>query len=132
MIGTLDEIYQDMKSGVYDFTDNGKCTSCGACCTALLPVTRKEWRDIKRYIKKHNIKPCDHVTGTPFASKPNVDITCPFRDNVNRICTIYELRPAICKAFKCDKSSKNELDKYDAEFAKKDMNVVNMWELFDD
>lgn len=59
-------------------------------------------------------------------------MTCPFRDNVNRICTIYELRPAICKAFKCDKSSKNELDKYDAEFAKKDMNVVNMWELFDD
>lgn len=29
MIGTLQEVIRDMKSGVYDFTKNGKCVGFG-------------------------------------------------------------------------------------------------------
>ena len=130
MIGSLEEVYKSMEDGTYDFTDNGKCTSCGACCSAILPMTRNEIREIKRYIRKKNIKLSNHVVGTPFLQKPEIDMTCPFRDNVNRICKIYEFRPVICRTFRCDKTSKGERDKQDEEFAKKDFKVVNLWEIF--
>ena len=50
MIGTLEETIREMKNGVYDFTDNGKCTSCGQCCSAILPLSKKEIKEILRYI----------------------------------------------------------------------------------
>lgn len=31
-----------------------------------------------------------------------VDMTCPFRDERNKKCLIYEIRPEICRVFKCD------------------------------
>lgn len=31
-----------------------------------------------------------------------VDMTCPFRDERNKKCLIYEIRPAICRAFMCN------------------------------
>lgn len=34
MIGTLQQAYEDMEHGVYDFTKNGKCSDCGQCCSA--------------------------------------------------------------------------------------------------
>lgn len=39
---TLDEFWNDVKHGVYNFTKDGKCVSCGNCCTAILPVTKAE------------------------------------------------------------------------------------------
>ena len=50
---TLQKVYEDMKHGVYNFTKDGKCTKCGNCCTALLPVTKQE---LKEGIKAHLIK----------------------------------------------------------------------------
>ena len=105
MIGTIQQAIDDMKSGVYDYTDNGKCTSCGQCCSNLLPLSSKEIKEIRRYIKKKRIKPCKHFY--PTAVKM-FDLTCPFRDNDKNICVIYEVRPAICRDFKCDKP-KNEI-----------------------
>ena len=40
-----------------DFTINGKCSNCGECCGSILPVTKKEIKRIKAYVRKHNIKP---------------------------------------------------------------------------
>ena len=31
-----------------------------------------------------------------------VDMTCPFRDEANKKCLIYEIRPAICREFMCN------------------------------
>ena len=39
---SLAEVLNDMKHGVYNFTKDGKCTKCGNCCTALLPMTKDE------------------------------------------------------------------------------------------
>lgn len=51
---TLEKVYQDMKHGVYNFTENGRCTCCGNCCTALLPMTKVELkiRGVSRLILK--------------------------------------------------------------------------------
>lgn len=80
---------------ITNFTNNGKCSSCGACCSDILPISESEVQQIKAYIKKHDIKERRHLTSAK-------DITCPFRDDAKNICTIYEVRPEICRAFKCD------------------------------
>lgn len=43
-IGTLEQVRKDFEHGVYDMTENGKCTGCGNCCSNLLPMTKKKLR----------------------------------------------------------------------------------------
>ena len=33
-----------------------------------------------------------------------IDMTCPFRDEANKKCTIYSVRPDICRDFVCNHS----------------------------
>lgn len=101
MIGTLEKVQRDMARGVTDFTDNGRCVGCGQCCTNLLPMTDKEIKRIKRYIREHSIK---EQKVSPLYAKPMFDLTCPFmRKDVSKDrCTIYPVKPEICTAFKCD------------------------------
>ena len=87
--------------GFENFTINGKCSGCGSCCSDFLPISQAEIQTIKRYIKKHNIKASVHFEAVMGR---NTDFTCPFRDNAKKICTIYEVRPAICRVFSCDQS----------------------------
>ena len=77
-----------------DNTDNGICIECGECCGTLLPLREKEIAKIKRYIKRHKIKPIKH----------DADY-CPFLDATKEThkCNVYEVRPHICRDFKCDK-----------------------------
>ena len=81
---------------VKDFTKDGKCSNCGECCSNCLPLSEAEIKRIKAYIKKHGIKEQRHNVMS------GVDMTCPFRDNANRKCLIYEIRPAICREFMCN------------------------------
>ena len=55
-----------------------------------------EIKTIKNYIKKHGIKEQRHnaMIGT--------DMTCPFRDDANKKCLIYKIRPQICRTFMCN------------------------------
>lgn len=86
-----------------DFTDHGTCTGCGECCSCLLPVTKEEINRILDYIKKHKIKP--HKLPVTDSSS-TIDLTCPFLDDTkpSEKCVIYEVRPEICRLYKCDKS----------------------------
>ena len=99
-ISTLEQVRKDMEHGVYNHTNNGECTGCGDCCSNLLPMTEKEIEAIKRYIKKHRIKECKHTI--PLAN-PVLDMTCPFLNTGKKTekCTIYIVRPAICRCFIC-------------------------------
>ena len=99
VISFLEAVKRDMDDNIYNFTKCGKCSGCGGCCSNLLPMSQKEVDVIHRYIKKRHIKECKHLL--PVA-KPAFDMTCPFRDNDRKICTIYEVRPEICKQFICD------------------------------
>lgn len=99
VISALQAVQKGMEDNIYNFTKDGKCSGCGNCCSNLLPMSQKEVDAIRRYIEKHNIKECRHLL--PVAT-PTIDITCPFRDNDNSCCRIYEARPEICKQFICD------------------------------
>lgn len=94
----------EMEQGVYDFTVNGKCSGCGSCCSNFLPMSAKEVKTIKRYVSKKGIKEQKHLYPT---AEPNLDFTCPFRSDAEKKCLIYEIRPAICRDFQCDKPRKH-------------------------
>ena len=87
---------RDREIDVQDFTHNGRCSNCGKCCSNLLPLSEEEIQRIKKYIKAHDIKEQRHN------GLDGIDMTCPFRDEGNKTCLIYEVRPSICKCFMCN------------------------------
>jgi len=108
--GFLNDLLKDMQTGVLDFTENGECSNCGSCCSDFLPISPEEIRRIAAYIKKNGITEQPHFL--PLANFPQADFTCPFRNNTEKKCVIYPVRPAICKDFRCDKPRKKiEADK---------------------
>ena len=57
----LDVIRQEMEDGVYDFTKDGQCSGCGSCCSRFLPVSGKEVKAIRRYVRKKKIQEQRHL-----------------------------------------------------------------------
>ena len=100
---------EEFRNGTYNFTKDGKCVQCGACCSNFLPMTDREIRIIRAYIKKNGIKPHDHVV--PFAGRIE-DWTCPFLDGGKRTekCDIYKVRPLICQKFICDPKQRERFE----------------------
>ena len=100
--GGLDEMLNTYKQGIYNFTDNGKCIECGNCCSRYLLMTQKEINTISKYIQRKKIK--QQIHSVNVLSGKVFDATCPFLDDTkpNHKCTIYEIRPQICRDFKCD------------------------------
>ena len=99
VISFLESVQKGMEDNIFNFTKEGKCSGCGNCCSNFLPMSQKEIDTIKKYIKKNGIKECKHIL--PL-STPVIDMTCPFRNNDKGVCTIYEVRPEICRQFICD------------------------------
>lgn len=101
------KIRKDIGGSVTDYTENGKCSRCGACCSVFLPLSEKEIRDIRSHMGKNNIeKPVSHKK--PEDKGTVIDMLCPFLasdENENASCTIYEKRPAVCRVFRCDKTA---------------------------
>lgn len=89
-----------------NYTKDGKCSGCGNCCVGILPLSTAEIKRIHEYMKKHEIK--EHHSGVAMMAG-KIDGTCPFRDDVNRKCDIYEVRPEICRCFACNKTEKDVL-----------------------
>ena len=80
----------------------GKCSNCGECCTEFLPITKKEYYIIKDYLVAHpEIKEFLYIEGD------DVHLLCPFRDIENKRCSIYPVRPLVCRKFTCNKTSKS-------------------------
>ena len=85
---------------ITNFTCNGECSNCGQCCGDILHLSKNEIKRIDEYLKKHKIDAYERNILVDY------DNTCPFRDNKNKKCKIYEVRPDICRVFKCDKTPK--------------------------
>lgn len=100
------EIVRDMQKGVINFTNNGECSNCGKCCSALLPMTDKEFKTLKTFVRYYKYKP--HKVILPLADGAVNSMTCPFRNEETKRCDVYSIRPRICRDFKCDKPSKGE------------------------
>lgn len=123
-VGTWNDVVADEESGVKDFTEDGKCSGCGNCCANFLPISDVEIKRIKRYVMEHGIT--ESVCRYPL-TKPLVDITCPFRDEVAKKCKIYQVRPAICRDFVCNKSPeslKRNKELYQGKYGVADMRAV--------
>lgn len=125
-ISNFEEMQRDFANGTFDLTENGKCTGCGGCCSNLLPMTDEEIRIISKYIKSHGIKEQKRLLPTV---NPNIDMTCPFLDNSKKCdkCTIYEVRPRICREFICDPKKRKPLD---LEFIKRNPVIRNVRQVF--
>lgn len=78
-----------------DFTKYGQCSNCGQCCSDLLHLSKEEIKRIDDYLKDHKV--IQH-------NKGENNIICPFRNEAFKKCDIYEVRPEICKIFKCNKT----------------------------
>lgn len=85
---------------VIDMTVDGKCSNCGACCTSFLPLTKHEYRRIVAYLKDN-----PDITEERHLENGSLHVLCPFRDEVNKRCKIYEVRPFVCRNFICNKPS---------------------------
>jgi len=109
-----------------DFTKDGKCSGCGSCCTDRLVMTEDEIRNIKRYVKKNKLKPRD-IANYPHATQCH-DMTCPFRDETKG-CTIYEVRPDICRYFVCN-HTEEDMVKYGLFVRGRHCSVVSVRETF--
>ena len=83
---------------------NGNCTRCGNCCAAMLPITKQEEKTIRKYIEDNDIKP------EFFCNETDMNLQCCFYDRTNKLCKIYDVRPSICRSFKCNRDNK-ELEK---------------------
>ena len=116
-VGTVDEMFS-MKNT--DLTNDGKCSQCGACCSAYLPLSDREVRKIRAYIKKHHIEPVHHVDD-PWT----LDGVCPFCDTgkPKEKCRIYDARPNICRRFICS-------DTRGHRFGCAKRMIVDMWDEF--
>lgn len=112
--------------GYTDNTINGACSNCGECCSNLLPMTRHEAERIRRYVKHNRIKEQKHFVPT---RNPVIDGICPFRDSANRRCTAYDVRPDICRAYRCDKAARGEFSG-DMSGALADYSLVDVRETF--
>lgn len=110
MIKTMRDVIKETSREVEDFTENGKCSGCGACCANYLPISEKEIKEIKRYVKRHHIKEQTHRF--PVMDGKMLDLSCPFRDDEKQTCLIYPVRPGICRSFICSNSKgKNKKEK---------------------
>lgn len=97
------------------------CTNCGKCCGPVL-MGEREYKTIKDYCIKNNIKPFFRL-----------DNTCYFRDEENKKCLIYKVRPVICKLFgvakgmKCVNGNTCEIDGY--KYIPKSSKIFSMFRL---
>ena len=125
----------------------GNCSNCGECCSSVLPWTKEEIEIVKKYYKEHTeihkkVKSNCIPLKNKVTRKYDVNLQCPFRDRENKKCMIYEVRPEICRRFKCNKNKLEMIkDRTECE-VKGDYNNINVitgeyvkrmvttWELF--
>jgi Fe-S-cluster containining protein len=127
MVGNYAEYIDEMKRGCKDFTNNGKCSNCGGCCSRLLWLSTKEIQTIREYIAKHKIQTVKRLLPV---NNPIMDLQCPFRDDEHRKCLIYPVRPRICKYFKCSNVKRGATKKEMETWSKSDSRPCDMRELF--
>lgn len=99
------------------------CTNCGQCC-GIVPASQAEINTIRNYIAVNGISPIKRADKT----------ICPFRDNENKKCLIYPVRPLICRLFgvakgdmQCINGNSDNIDgeKFINVYDLKDSKIIN-------
>lgn len=105
---------------ISNFTCEGKCSGCGNCCTDFLPMSHKEVKKIKGYLKEH-----PEIKEQVYETEEGLHLTCAFRDNENKKCLIYPVRPLICRTFLCSKKESSLLELRDSIHSKSYYNRID-------
>lgn len=97
---------------VTNYQVNGKCSRCGQCCGAFLPLSKLEATKMEHlYKSSRQIKDRvdmlyneDKIFSDSFNIKDinSLYMTCPFFDYIDKKCLIYDNRPKVCVLFHCD------------------------------
>lgn len=95
---SFSEWISSMDGTITNYTENGKCSRCGACCNRILLCKSSEIYRIAKYIKHKHIQRAKK--NRPDSSN-YIDMTCPFYDEIMRKCVIYPVRPEVCRKFDC-------------------------------
>lgn len=127
--GRLDEeIISEIKGAwnkkCIDYSDeNGNCNGCSECCNVFVPITKKELKLLKRLLTKKVLKRYKK-------SKDDYSINCKCPFSTDKGCSIYNLRPSICKQYHC----KKELSKRDiSEFkSSEDLPIKMLYQILED
>jgi uncharacterized protein len=80
------------------------CDECGARCTEGVPMLRPEYEALRAYLESPEGADARRVEQQekrlPFPGVEDVFYTaCRFRDAERRRCSVYPVRPAICRMF---------------------------------
>ncbi|HJF65683.1 MAG TPA: YkgJ family cysteine cluster protein [Slackia equolifaciens] len=80
-------------------TWRGSCDGCGECCGRMLPITVEDVARLKAYVRRMGIDPAPE--SWTEGGELFVNLNCPFL-GADRRCMVYDARPAICRAYRCD------------------------------
>ena len=89
-----------------------RCKNCGKCCGPIL-VTKNELKEIKNYVMRMN---SEYRRELKEQIKTKDPLACQFRDEKNKRCAIYPVRPVICRlmgvtyGMKCPEGNTCEID----------------------
>ncbi len=79
----------------------GDCRGCGECCSRFLPLSEHDIQAVKEYVAAHDIE--------QIPERSDIDLFCPYLTD-DRECLIYEARPDVCRAYRCDLHTRGELN----------------------
>jgi len=150
----LDILIADHKSSVADYLSavdefapvgrsrnklSSGCFGCFACCQERIPLTSIDYEQI---FSHHLIKSVEH-NWPRFLDKISlitvvgrrVDITlrldrggmCIFLDRNKGLCTIYPIRPLVCRTYICAPLSKNAADLRELIVNQGEDELVRLW-----
>lgn len=109
-----------------------QCNQCAQCCNITAQISKKEVKDIRNYLKK-NPKILNQVNEETVKRKNDMetgkkfDIRCFFRDPITMKCLIYDIRPMICRSYKCW-ISKDGRDKETSRYKKNKYFIADVLE----
>lgn len=94
--------------------NNRSCSNCNSCCSVATPLLEDEFVKIKKYLQNTKQGKVAMKEAISRIKKNNergiVSMICPF-SNKSRKCSIYSIRPQVCREFHCDKELHKNFDK---------------------
>lgn len=68
-----------------------RCTNCGECCGPV-PITYNDYARISNYLKGNGY-------AREVVRRKHKPLNCVFRDDEQKKCAIYPVRPMVCRLF---------------------------------
>ncbi len=68
-----------------------RCVNCGECCGPV-PITIDDYARISNYLQGNSY-------AREVVRRKHEPLQCVFRDDVQRKCAIYSVRPMVCRLF---------------------------------